>query len=73
MWSRSWWRDALERAVRASAAAVLAGVGADRLGTLQLMSLRAAAALACGGALVSLLLSLVASGKGDHETASFTR
>ncbi|WP_431893571.1 holin [Nonomuraea sp. bgisy101] len=73
IWSRSWWQDALERAVRAGAAAVLAGVGADQLGALQPMTLRAAGVMAAGSASVSLLLSVAASGKGDNENASFTQ
>ncbi|MFI6289989.1 holin [Nonomuraea sp. NPDC050790] len=71
IWSATWWRDALERAAGAAASAVLGGVGTEQLELLQLASLRAAGALALGGALVSLVLSVAASGKGDHETASF--
>ncbi|MFF3441718.1 holin [Streptosporangium sp. NPDC002721] len=72
IWSRVWWRDALERAVRAGAAAAVTGIGADQVGAVQMSTLRAVPLLAGGGALLSLLLSLAAAGTGDTESASFT-
>jgi len=71
IWSRVWWRDAVERAVRAGAAAALTGVGAEQLGAVRMSTLRTVLLLG-GGALVSLLLSLAAAGTGDAESASFT-
>ncbi|MER6828929.1 holin [Streptosporangium sp. NPDC000563] len=66
-----WWRDALERAVRAGAAAALTGVGAEQLGAVRMSTLRTMLLLGGGGALVSLLLSLAAAGTGDAKSASF--
>ncbi|MFI9591242.1 holin [Nonomuraea sp. NPDC052265] len=73
VFSRLFWKDAIERAVRAGAAAALGGVGADQIGALRLPSLRAALVIGAGGAVVSLLLSLAASRTGEAGAAFTSR
>lgn len=70
MWAWAFWRDALERAIRAAAAAALATIGTDGLGLLRVGWLAALTTAALAG-LASLLLSLVGGRfAGDPGTPS---
>lgn len=69
MWTQPFWRDALERAIRTFAQALLALIGTDLVGVTELdwptMLMVGATA-----AIVSVLTSIVATGVGDRGTAS---
>lgn len=65
------WGDALERAISAGAASLLAAVGAGGLGLLD-ADWGLAGSLAGMAAVVSILKSVVASVTTDPETAGFT-
>jgi hypothetical protein len=69
MWTPSFWKDAAERAIRTFAQALLALIGTDLVGIVdldwpQLLAVGATAAV------VSLLTSVVATGVGEKGTAS---
>lgn len=85
LFSRAFWRDALERAVRLAAGAALVALGAGTAaedaggeldpgvaGDLVALGLwKVAAAVAAAAALLSLLTSLAAGLVGDRGTAAF--
>lgn len=71
--SKSFWADAVERAIRtvAQAALALLTVSGTDLLTLDWVGLASASALA---GIISILMSIVASGtSGDADTASFVK
>ena len=70
MMTRAFWSDALERAIRTTAQAILALLGTTVTGILEVdwLQLGSVAALA---AFTSILMSIVASGVGTRGTASF--
>jgi r1t holin len=69
MLTATWWRDALERAVRTAAQALVAILGT---GATDVLDVDWPAALSAAGlaALASLLTSVVASGVGTPGTAA---
>lgn len=71
MFTALFWRDAAERAISTAAQSTLAAwaVG-DGLLDAWTVDWRAAAGIAAGGAVLSLLKSIVATRIGDHESAS---
>lgn len=69
MWNVVFWKDAGERAVRTAAQAVLAMWGTQVTGILQ-VDLVQTLSVAGFAAVASILMSLVASNVGDHESAS---
>jgi hypothetical protein len=73
VWSAAWWRDALERSVRAAAGAALAVVAGDGSGVVPWADWRLAAGVGAAAMVVSMLVSLAAAGVGDPESASFRR
>lgn len=72
MFDPLFWKDAVERAVRAAAAAVLSLLGTSATGLLD-VDPKAAASVAGLAAVVSLLTSVVASGVGTKGTAALVR
>lgn len=70
MYSKQFWIDAIERAIRTFAQAVLAviSVNGTTLLNADWKGIGAAGVLA---ALVSILMSIVASGTGSDKSASF--
>lgn len=69
MFTRAFWKDAAERAVSTAAQAAIAVLGADGFDLLN-VDAAAVAGVAVGGAVLSLLKSLVASKVNDPESAS---
>lgn len=69
MFTRKFWADAVERAVKSAAQGVLVLAGADGANLIH-VDIKAAAAAAAGMAVVSLLMSLVSSGVGRGDSAS---
>lgn len=69
MWSRTFWRDAVERMVSTAAQSAIAVLGADGFDLLQ-VDVAAVFGVAAGGAVLSLLKSLVASKVNDPNSAS---
>lgn len=71
MWTVKFWQNALERAIRTAAQALLALWGTQVTGVLEVDWVQAAS-VAGLAALTSVLMSLVATGVGDHNSPSFT-
>lgn len=70
MWTVKFWQNALERAVRTAAQSLLALWGTQVTGVLEVDWVQAASVAALA-ALTSVLMSLVATGVGDHNSPSF--
>lgn len=78
MWTRRFWGDALERATRAAAWAMLAALSVPPAGDVVGVDVTGigwgdALSLAAGAALLSLLGSVAGSRVGDHESPSVLR
>lgn len=69
MWTKVFWKDAAERAVSTAAQSAIAVLGADGFDLLQ-VDAAAVLGVAAGGALLSVLKSLVASKVKDPDSAS---
>lgn len=67
--SKNFWMDVLERAVKTSAQFVVSGAGGNQLGLTDL-SLPQIGSLALGGAMVSVVTSLVSAPMGQPGSAS---
>ena len=70
MWSGKFWRDATERTVRTMAQTLLALLGNQAVNVValdwgQMLSITVGAGVVC------VLTAIVATGMGDHESASF--
>ena len=70
MWSAKFWRDAVERTVRTMAQTLLALLGNQAVNVValdwgQMLSITVGAGIVC------VLTAIVATGVGDHESASF--
>jgi len=72
MWEGKFWKGTLERAIRTAAQAVLALWGTQVTGVLEVDWVQAGSVAALA-ALSSILMSVVATGVGDHESPSFVR
>ena len=72
MFTPEFLKDAVERALRTAAQALIAFFGADVTGVLA-VDWKAAFSVAAGAAVVSLLTSVVASGVGTKGTAALVR
>lgn len=70
MWSLKFWRETVERAIRTAAQALLALWGTQVTGVLEVDWTQAASVTALA-ALSSVLMSLIATGVGDHESSAF--
>ena len=70
MWSAKFWRDAGERTVRTMAQTLLALLGNEMINVValdwgQMLSITVGAGVVC------VCTAIVATGVGDHESASF--
>ena len=72
MWEGKFWRGTLERAIRTAAQAVIALLSTDVAGILSVDWVQTAS-VAGMAAFLSVLMSIVATGVGDHESPSFVR
>lgn len=72
MWELAFWRDALERAIRTAAQAVLALWGTSVTGILD-VDWQQAVSVAALAALMSVLMSIAATGVGNRNTPAFVR
>jgi hypothetical protein len=72
MFTITFWKDAAERAIRTAAQALLALWATDVAGVLEVDWLQAGSVAALA-ALMSVLMSIVATNVGDHETADFNK
>lgn len=72
MWELKFWKQTVERAIRTAAQALLALWGTQVSGVLD-VDWTQAASVAALAALSSVLMSIVATGVGDHESPSFVR
>lgn len=70
MWELKFWKQTIERAIRTAAQALLALWGTQVAGVLDVDWVQAASVSALA-ALMSVLMSIVATGVGDHESPSF--
>ena len=70
MWELSFWKKTAERAIRTAAQALLALWGTQVSGVLDVDWLQSAS-VAVLAALSSVLMSIIATGVGDHESPSF--
>lgn len=70
MWELSFWKKTVERAIRTAAQALLALWGTQVSGVLDVDWVQAGS-VAVLAALSSVLMSIVATGVGDHESPSF--
>lgn len=72
MWEGKFWKGTLERAIRTAAQAILALWGTQITGILE-VDWTQAASVAALAAFTSVLMSIAATGVGDHESPSFVR
>ena len=72
MFTVKFWKDAAERAIRTAAQALLALWATDVSGVLEVDWVQAGSVAALA-ALMSVLMSIVATNVGDHETADFNK
>lgn len=70
MWESKFWKGTLERAIRTAAQAALALLSTDVAGILDVDWVQAASVSALA-AFLSVLMSIAATGVGDHESPSF--
>jgi hypothetical protein len=72
MFTIKFWKDAAERAIRTAAQALLALWATDVTGVLAVDWLQAGSVAALA-ALTSVLMSIVATGVGDKDSAAFDK
>ena len=72
MWEGKFWKGTLERAIRTAAQAVIALLSTDVAGILKVDWVQTVS-VAAMAAFMSVLMSIVATGVGDHESPSFVR
>lgn len=72
MWELKFWKQTIERAIRTAAQALLALWGTQVSGVLDVDWVQAGSVAALA-ALSSVLMSIIATGVGDHESPSFVR
>ena len=72
MFTVKFWKDAAERAIRTAAQALLALWATDVTGVLEVDWLQAGSVAALA-ALTSILMSIVATGVGDKDSAAFDK
>jgi hypothetical protein len=72
MFTITFWKDAAERAIRTAAQAVLALWATDVAGVLEVDWVQAGSVAALA-ALTSILMSIVATGVGDKDSAAFDK
>ncbi len=69
MWTRKFWRETIERAIKTAAQTFLTYVGADQLNVLA-FEWSTAGGFAAGGAAISVAMSLVSVPFGPAESPS---
>jgi hypothetical protein len=72
MFTVKFWKDAAERAIRTAAQALLALWATDVTGVLAVDWVQAGSVAALA-ALTSILMSIIATGVGDKDTATFRK
>jgi hypothetical protein len=72
MFTITFWKDAAERAIRTAAQALLALWATDVAGVLEVDWLQAGSVAALA-ALTSILMSIIATGVGDKDSAAFDK
>jgi hypothetical protein len=72
MFTMKFWKDAAERAIRTAAQALLALWATDVTGVLAVDWVQAGSVAALA-ALTSILMSIIATGVGDRDTATFSK
>jgi hypothetical protein len=72
MFTITFWKDAAERAIRTAAQALLALWATDVSGVLEVDWVQAGSVAALA-ALTSILMSIVATGVGDKDSAAFDK
>lgn len=72
MFTIKFWKDASERAIRTAAQALLALWATDVTGVLAVDWVQAGSVAALA-ALTSILMSIIATGVGDRDTATFSK
>ena len=72
MWNRKFWKTAAERALRTLAQVLLSLIVVGETGFMDVDWIQALS-VAGLAALASILMSIVATGIGDKDTASFVR
>jgi hypothetical protein len=72
MFTIKFWKDAAERAIRTAAQALLALWATDVAGVLEVDWVQAGSVAALA-ALTSILMSIVATGVGDKDSAAFDK
>ena len=72
MFTLEFWKDALERAIRTAAQALVASWATGITGVLDVNWIQAAS-VAGLAALTSVLMSLAATGRGNSDTASMLK
>jgi hypothetical protein len=72
MFTITFWKDAAERAIRTAAQALLALWATDVTGVLAVDWLQAGSVAALA-ALTSVLMSIIATGVGDKDSAQFRK
>jgi hypothetical protein len=70
MWTASFWKDAVERAIKTAAQAVVLGLGLGEGLDAFSVDYKLALGFAVGGAMLSLLTSVASAGVGNKGTAS---
>lgn len=70
MWTLAFWKDTAERALKTAAQAVVLGLGLAQGANLFEMDFMAALGLAAGGAVLSVLTSIISAPFGEKGTAS---
>lgn len=78
MWSKTFWKDAGERALRTALQALLAAFGVGQVGSAAGVNLLTvdwpgALSLAGSAAFLSIVFSVLSSGRGDPESASWVK
>jgi hypothetical protein len=72
MWTVKFWKSAVERAIRTVAQVLLSLIVVGETGFLDVDWMQAASVAGLSG-LASILMSIVATGIGDHESSSFVK
>ena len=73
MWTKRFWVGAIERAIRTVAQAAISVLTLDSTTTLLTANWEGVLAVSGLAGLISLLMSIVASGTGENSTPSFVR
>lgn len=73
MWTKRFWTDTAERALRSAAQTAILAIGAGEAFNLFHLNVASFSGLVLGGVALSVLNAIVAAPFGDAESASFRR